>query len=77
MGIISKTNIHLKAPHQLTNRVGRFNHRLKRMRDKIVGHRRHESGSFGGIQQENTRENLRWINRFMEHYVFADSLLLH
>jgi hypothetical protein len=56
MDIISKTNTYLIAPHQLTNHVGR---RLKRVRDKIARDRRQESGSFGGMQQENTRENLR------------------
>jgi hypothetical protein len=56
MGIISKKTIYLSALHQLTNCVGRLK---KKMRDKIAGDRRQESGSFGGIQQENTRENLR------------------
>jgi hypothetical protein len=55
MDIISKTNIYLKAPYQLTNRVGR----LKRVRDKIAGDRRQESGSIGRMQQENTRGNFR------------------
>jgi hypothetical protein len=74
MDIISKTNTYLIAPHRLTNHVGK---RLKRLRDKIVGDRRQESGSFGGMQQENTRGNLRYIIGLMEHDVFADSLLLY
>jgi hypothetical protein len=74
MGIISKKTIYLSALHQLTNCVGRLK---KKMRDKIAGDRRQESGSFGGMQQENTRENLRYIIGLMEHDVFADSLLLY
>jgi hypothetical protein len=55
----SKKNIHLKQPHQLTNRVPG---RSKRKRDEMVGDREDESG----MEQVHTRQKLWYIIIFME-----------